>query len=94
MGRPVCLMTLLTMGVWRHLDAVTTAYLQGRELATGKLLGSAKALTGTPHASAAALDSAGSLWLGGSYTDALDLGNQNALSSALGVFLLRLDRAP
>lgn len=72
----------------------TTAYLQDRELTTGKLLGSTKALTGTPYASAAALDSAGSLWLGGSYTDALDLGNQNALSAASGVFLLRLDRAP
>lgn len=72
----------------------TTAYLQDRELMTGKLLGSTKALTGTPYASAAALDSAGSLWLGGSYTDALDLGNQNALSAASGVFLLRLDRAP
>jgi hypothetical protein len=72
----------------------TTAYLHDRELTTGKLLGSTKALTGTPSASAAALDSAGSLWLGGSYTDALDLGNQNALSAASGVFLLRLDRAP
>jgi hypothetical protein len=72
----------------------TTAYLHDRELTTGKLLGSTKALAGTPSASAAALDSAGSLWLGGSYTDALDLGNQNALSAASGVFLLRLDRAP
>jgi hypothetical protein len=26
--------------------------------------------------------------------DALNLGNQNALSAASGVFLLRLDRAP
>jgi len=72
----------------------TTAYLQTRELATGKLLDSTKALTGTPYASAAALDSAGSLWLAGSYADALDLGNQNALSAASGVFLLRLDRSP
>ena len=72
----------------------TTAYLQDRELATGKLLGSTRAVTGTPYASAAALDSAGSLWLGGSYTNGLDLGNQNSLSAASGVFLLRLDRAP
>jgi hypothetical protein len=72
----------------------TTAYLQARELATGKLLGSTKALTGTPYASAAALDSSGSLWLAGSYTEALNLGNQNALSAASGVFLLRLDRGP
>ena len=72
----------------------TSAYLQDRELTTGKLLSSTKALTGTPYASAAALDSAGSLWLGGSYSGALDLGNQNALSAASGVFLLRLDRAP
>jgi hypothetical protein len=72
----------------------TTAYLQDRELATGKLLGATKALTGTPYASAAALDSTGSLWLAGSYAGALDLGNQNALSAASGVFLLRLDRAP
>jgi hypothetical protein len=72
----------------------TSAYLQDRELATGKLLGSTKALTGSPYAYTAALDSVGSLWLAGTYADALDLGNQNALSAASGVFLLRLDRSP
>lgn len=72
----------------------TTGYLQDRELATGKLLGSTKTLTGSPYAYSAALDSVGSLWLAGTYADALDLGNQNALAAASGVFLLRLDRAP
>jgi len=72
----------------------TTAYLQDRQLATGKLLNTTKASTGTPYASAAALDSAGSLWLAGTYEAALDLGNQNQLSAAAGVFLLRLDRTP
>lgn len=72
----------------------TSAYLQDRELATGKLLGTTKALTGSPYAYAAALDSVGSLWLAGTYADALDLGNQNSLAAASGVFLLRLDRTP
>lgn len=72
----------------------TTAYLQDRELSTGKLLGSTKALTGSPYAYTAALDSLGSLWLAGTYADGLDLGNQNALAAASGVFMLRLDRAP
>ena len=72
----------------------TSAYLQDRELATGKLLGSTKALTGSPYAYTAALDSVGSLWLAGTYADALNLGNQNSLAAASGVFLLRLDHAP
>lgn len=70
------------------------AYLQERDPAQGALLESAKALSGMPDAYSLALDSAGSLWLGGAYATSADLGNQNLLSAASGVFLLRLDRAP
>lgn len=70
------------------------AYLEERSVAQGGLLHSAKATSGMPDAYSIALDSAGSLWLGGAYASSADLGNQNQLSAASGVFLLRLDRAP
>lgn len=70
------------------------AYLQERDLAQGSLLKSAKAASGMPDAYSLALDGAGSLWLAGAYATSADLGNQNLLSAASGVFLLRLDRAP
>jgi hypothetical protein len=70
------------------------AYLQDRDAATGMLLRSAKPASGTPDAYSAALDGVGSLWLAGTYPTSLDLSNQNLLSAASGVFLLRLDRAP
>jgi hypothetical protein len=71
-----------------------SAYLQDRDTATGMLQQSAKAAAGTPDTYSAALDSAGSLWLAGSYEANADFSNQNLLSAASGVFLLRLDRAP
>jgi hypothetical protein len=71
-----------------------SAYLQDRDAATGMLLRSAKAAAGTPDAYSAALDGVGSLWLAGNYTTSADFSNENLLSAASGVFLLRLDRAP
>lgn len=70
------------------------AYLEDRGAELGGLLRSAKAASGTPDAYSATLDSVGSLWLAGTYATSADLGNQNLLSAASGVFLLRLDRAP
>ena len=69
------------------------AYLEERNPATGGLLRSAKASSGTPDAYSITLDGAGSLWLAGAYSASADLGNQNQLNAASGVFLLRLDRA-
>jgi len=70
------------------------AYLEDRDAKLGGLERSAKAANGMPDAYSAALDSVGSLWLAGTYATSADLGNQNLLSAASGVFLLRLDRAP
>jgi len=70
------------------------AYRQERDLATGQLLRSSKAAAGMPDAYSVALDGAGSAWLAGIYATSADLGNQNLLNAASGVFLLRLDRAP
>lgn len=70
------------------------AYAEARDATLGGLLRSAKAATGVPDAYSVALDSAGSLWLAGAHAASADFGNQNVLSAATGVFLLRLDRAP
>lgn len=70
------------------------AYLEDRNAKLGELERSTKAADGMPDAYSVALDGLGSLWLAGTYAASADLGNQNLLSSASGVFLLRLDRAP
>ncbi len=63
--------------------------------ALGNQILRASVLSGAVRTTSVAVDGLSSLWVSGAFTDSVDFGNDNLLSSSeAGVFLVRLDREP